>query len=401
MQFKYQAKDHAGKFREGTVVSENQNRAEQLLSENGLVIVSLEIQEPSIWVKLWPFGRGVPAKDMVMFSRQLATLMGAQVPILQALRILQIQADNKRLRKVLAEVINNIESGDSLSLSISRYPEVFDIVYVSVIHSGELSGSMDRSLNYLADQLEKNYNLNHKVRSAMTYPIFIICAVIGIGGYMFLFIMPGLLDTLTQSGAGSLPTVTLILIAFTNFFGHYWWTFLLGMIALFFVIRYILSTKEGTYYFDRLKISVPIIGPIFIKIYLARFSRNLATLITGGIPIIQALQTVAELVNNTIYRDIILDAANTLATGKGIAESFQGHKEMPVIVTQMIQVGEQSATLTNILGKLADYYEKEVDETVGSLTTLIEPIIILILGGAVGILVAGILLPIYNLGSSS
>jgi len=218
---------------------------------------------------------------------------------------------------------------------------------------------------------------------------------------MFLFIMPGLLDTLTQSGAGSLPTVTLILIAFTNFFGHYWWTFLLGMIALFFVIRYILSTKEGTYYFDRLKISAPIIGPIFIKIYLARFSRNLSTLIIGGIPIIQALQTVAELVNNTIYRGIILDAANTLATGKGIAESFQGHKEMPVIVTQMIQVGEQSATLTNILGKLADYYEKEVDETVGSLTTLIEPIIILILGGAVGILVAGILLPIYNLGSSS
>lgn len=177
--------------------------------------------------------------------------------------------------------------------------------------------------------------------------------------------------------------------------------FLLFLIIAILALRYAITTTLGRYYFDRLKITLPIIGPIFTKIYLARFSRNLATLMIGGIPIIRSLQTVSELVNNVVYKQLILDAGNKLATGKSIAESFTGHKEMPPIVTQMIEVGERSATLSAILGKLADYYEKEVDTTIGSLTSLIEPIIILVLGGAVGILVAGVLLPIYNIGSSS
>jgi type IV pilus assembly protein PilC len=300
----------------------------------------------------------------------------------------------------LAETVASVESGDSLSLSLSRYPMVFDTVYINIVHSGELSGSMDRSLNYLADQLEKNYDLNSKVRGAMTYPIFVVSAVILIGSFMFLFVMPSLVTSLTEQG-NSLPLLTVWLISFTTFFGHFWWGFLIAFIVLFFGFRYALTTISGRYYFDRFKISAPIIGPIFTKIYLARFSRNLSTLIIGGIPIIRSLQTVAELVNNVIYKQLILDAGNKLAAGKGIAESFAGHKEMPPIVTQMIEVGERSATLSAILGKLADYYEKEVDQTIGSLASLIEPVIILILGAAVGILVAGVLLPIYNIGSSS
>jgi type IV pilus assembly protein PilC len=308
--------------------------------------------------------------------------------------------ENKRLQTILAETVASVESGDSLSLSLSRYPMVFDTVYINIVHSGELSGSMDRSLNYLADQLEKNYDLNSKVRGAMTYPIFVVSAVILIGSFMFLFVMPSLVTSLTEQG-NSLPLLTVWLISFTTFFGHFWWAFLIALIVLFFGFRYALTTIAGRYYFDRFKISAPILGPIFTKIYLARFSRNLSTLIIGGIPIIRSLQTVAELVNNVIYKQLILDAGNKLAAGKGIAESFAGHKEMPPIVTQMIEVGERSATLSAILGKLADYYEKEVDQTIGSLASLIEPVIILILGAAVGILVAGVLLPIYNIGSSS
>jgi type IV pilus assembly protein PilC len=400
MQFNYQAKDRAGKLRAGIVVSDDQSHAEQLLSENGLVILSLEEQEPTLLDKLWPFGKKVPGKQLVLFSRQLSTLIGAQVPILQSLRILQAQMENKRLQTILAETVASVESGDSLSLSLSRYPMVFDTVYINIVHSGELSGSMDRSLNYLADQLEKNYDLNSKVRGAMTYPIFVVSAVILIGSFMFLFVMPSLVTSLTEQG-NSLPLLTVWLISFTTFFGHFWWAFLIALIVLFFGFRYALTTIAGRYYFDRFKISAPILGPIFTKIYLARFSRNLSTLIIGGIPIIRSLQTVAELVNNVIYKQLILDAGNKLAAGKGIAESFAGHKEMPPIVTQMIEVGERSATLSAILGKLADYYEKEVDQTIGSLASLIEPVIILILGAAVGILVAGVLLPIYNIGSSS
>ncbi len=400
MQFKYQAKDRNGKLREGIVVSQDQPQAEQLLSENGLVIISLEVQEETILDRMWPFGKGVPAKDLVLFSRQLATLMSADVQILPSLRILQSQMENARLKTVMTEVIASVESGDSLSLSLSRYPKVFDTVYVSVIHSGELGGSIASSLTYLADQLEKNYDLNKKVKGALTYPVFVVFAVILIGGFIFLFVMPGLVETLTQQG-NALPTLTVWLIAITNFTGKFWWLMIIFMVGAVIAFRFAITTKIGRLLFDQFKIKAPIIGPIFVKIYMARFARNFATLSAGGIPIIRTLQTVAELVGNVVYRDIILEAGSRLATGQSIAQSLQGHKEMPVIVTQMIDVGEKSAKTAAILTKLAEYYEKEVDTAIGSLTTLIEPIIILVLGGAVGILVAGVLLPIYNLGSAS
>jgi type IV pilus assembly protein PilC len=400
MRFKYQAKDSIGKLHSGLVVAESQARAENLLRENDLTILSLAIQNESFLEKLWPFGRGVPAKDMVLFSRQLSTLLGAKVPLLQSLRILEDQINNKRLKTVLTEIVHDIEGGSSFSLALAARPEVFSNVYISVVHSGELSGSMDSALNYLSDQLEKDYDLTSKVKSAMTYPIFILVALVVVASAMFLFILPKLTGVLLESG-GELPGVTVVLINFTNFFQKFWWLVFLIIGVILLALRYYGTTTQGRYVFDRIKIVVPIIGPIFERIYLARFSRNLSTLIMGGIPIIKALEVVAELVNNVIYRDIILDAANKLAVGKTISEAFTGHKEIPKIVTQMIQVGEQSATLTSILGKLASFYEKEVDAKVATLTSLMEPIIMLILGVGVGVLVAGILLPIYNIAGSA
>jgi len=254
-------------------------------------------------------------------------------------------------------------------------------------------------LNYLADQLEKDYDLYSKVRGAMVYPTFVLGALVLVGTIMFLFILPKLTDVLTEQG-GSLPPVTVFLIGFTKFFQVYWWLLFLILFFAILGVRFYVNTIGGRYVWDRLKIKAPIFGDIFEKIYLARLSRNLSTLIVGGIPIIKALEITSELVNNVIYRDIILDAANKLSSGKTISSAFAGYPEIPKVVTQMIQVGEQSATLTGILQKLAAFYEKEVDGKIGNLTTLIEPIIILVLGLAVGILVAGILLPIYNLANS-
>lgn len=400
MQFKYEAKDIQGKTREGVVVAEDQEHAENLIQENGLTIVSMTVLEESLLDKIWPFGKSVPAKDMVLFSRQLSTLIGAKVTILQSLRILRQQVSNKRLQNIIDETVQSIEGGNSFSLSLARHPEVFSNVYISVVHTGELSGTLENSLNYLADQMEKDYELGSKVRSAMIYPAFILGAIVVVGSLMFLFILPKLTDILEQNG-GSLPFITVMLIDFTKFFQVYWWTFLVGAAGLFWGSRAYIKTVQGRYVFDRLKITFPIIKGIFEQIYIARFARNLSTLVLAGIPIIKALEVVSELVNNVIYRDIIREAAQKLAGGKSIAESLAGHKEIPVIVTQMIQVGEQSAALSGILQKLAVYYEKEVDTKVSTLTTLIEPIIILILGLAVGILVAGILLPIYNLASTT
>ncbi len=400
MQFKYEAKDRDGSLREGVVVAENQEKAESLIQDSSLTILSLSIVEENWIDKLWPFGKSVPSKEMVLFSRQLATLIGAKVSILQALRILIDQVSNAFLKKVITETITSIEGGNSFSLALSRHPEVFSNVYINVVHTGELSGTLDTSLSYLADQMEKDYDLTSKVKGAMTYPLFILGALLLVGSLMFLFILPKLTEILEQQG-GSLPVITVALIAFTKFFQVYWWTFLVGGIILFYAFRFYLKTKQGRYVWDTLKIKTPIIGPIFQQIYLARFSRNLSTLVLGGIPIIKALEVVSELVNNVIYRDIILEGANKLSSGHTIAGALAEHKEIPPMVTQMIEIGEQSATLTSILQKLASYYEKEVDTKISTLTSLMEPIIMLVLGLAVGILVAGILLPIYNLASNA
>ncbi len=399
MKFLYKARNKDGLVQTGEVVAPDQSRAEQLLAENGLVIISLQKVSGQIWDELNPFGKSVKSKDLVLFSRQLSTLVSAQVPILQALRILQEQVESPYLLTVLSGLISAVENGESLSSAMAKYPKIFGNVYVSLVRSGEVSGSLDKSLMYLADQLEKDYELLAKVKSAMTYPVFVLFALLVVGILMFKFVLPKLTSVLKEQG-GELPAVSLALIAFTDFFEQYWWVVLLMLGLLVLTVRYYLTTKIGTYQFDRIKIKFPIIGDIFTKIYLARFSRNLSTLVIGGIPIIKAIEIVAEIINNVIYRDILLETVTKISGGKSISDGLSGHPEFPNIVTQMVRVGEQTARLDDILMKLAGFYEKEVDTKISTLTTLLEPIIMVILGLGVGLLVAGILMPIYNLAST-
>jgi type IV pilus assembly protein PilC len=400
MKFLYQARNREGQIKEGIVVAANSEKAESLLAENGLVIVNLQAKQENLLDRLNPFANSVPRKDVVLVSRQLSTLIGARVPILQGLRILESQISNKNFINILRDLIASIENGESFSLALSKHPEAFGNLYISLVKSGEVSGSLDKSLTYLADQLEKDYELRSKVKSALTYPLFVVGSLLGVGALMFKFVLPKLTEVLEQQG-GSLPTVSLVLIAITKFFNIYWWLFLLILIAGILGFRFYLTTTIGRYQWDTLKIKLPVVGDIFQKIYLARFSRNLATLVAGGIPIITALKIISELVNNVVYRDIILEAVAKVTNGKGIAESFGGHAEFPPIITQMMQVGEQTAQLDDILAKIAVFYEKEVDNKVNTLTTLLEPIIMIVLGVGVGAVVAGILLPIYNLASSA
>lgn len=400
MRFFYKAYNKEGKIQTGLVVAADQQRAEQLLVENGLTVSSLEEREESVWDRLNPFGKSVSNKDLVMFSRQLATLISARVPIIQALRILQEQVSNKYLISVVRDLIASVENGESLSLAMSRHDKIFSNVYVSLVKSGEAAGSLDKSLVYLADQLEKDYELRSKVKSAMTYPVFVVGALFAVGALMFKFVLPNLTSVLEEQG-GNLPTISVYLINFTKFFNQFWWLITIIIIGGILGIRFYISTTAGRYQWDRLKISAPIIGDIFRKIYLARFARNFSTLILGGIPIIKALQIVAEVINNVIYRDILLETIDQISAGKSVSDGLIGHPEFPSIVTQMVKVGEQTAQLDDILGKLATFYEKEVDTKIATLTTLLEPLIMIILGIGVGALVAGILMPIYNLASTS
>ncbi len=400
MKFNYKAKNKEGGIQSGVVLATDQLKAESLLANNGLVIISLEQQGDDLFSKLNPFGHSVNNKELVMFSRQLATLISARVPIIQSLRILQEQITSKYLLEIIADLISSVENGDSLSSAMVKHPEVFGNVYVSLVRSGEVSGSLDKSLVYLADQLEKDYELKSKVKSAMTYPVFVLSALVVVGLLMFKFVLPKLTSVLEEQG-GSLPPVSVALIAMTKFFGAYWWTVIISIIGVILAVKYYVSTQSGRYQWDSMKIHLPIIGDIFEKIYLARFARNLSTLVIGGIPIIKALQIVAEIINNVIYRDILLDTVSKIQAGKSISEGLSGHREFPNIVTQMVKVGEQTAQLDDIMGKLANFYEKEVDNKVATLTTLLEPMIMIILGLGVGALVAGVLMPIYNLASTA
>jgi type IV pilus assembly protein PilC len=318
----------------------------------------------------------------------------------QSLRILGRQVSNKGLIRITQSLVQSVESGDSLSLALSKHPQVFSNIYISLVRAGEASGKVGEALNYLADQLEKDYDLRSRVKAAMTYPTFVLSALGVVGILMFKFVLPNLVQVLKEQNT-ELPFVSKILISFTDFFDVYWWVVILAAGGLVLAVRYYINTPSGRYVWDGFKVKLPVIGSVLERIYLARFSRNLSTLVTGGIPIIKALQIIGDIVNNVVYRDILLEAAQQVTNGKSISESLSRHKEFPPLVTQMVGVGEQTAQLDTILLKLAVFYEKEVDAKVATLSSLLEPIIMVILGLGVGVLVGGILLPIYNLASSA
>ncbi|HYF05580.1 MAG TPA: type II secretion system F family protein [Patescibacteria group bacterium] len=400
MKFSYQARSKDGLIKAGTVVAASEEKAELLLAENGLTIISLTAQKEDILKRLNPFANYVSNKDMVLFSRQLSTLIGARVPILQALRILQGQLSNVHMQEVMQDMVSAIENGESLSLALSKHPDVFSNVYVSLVRSGEASGTLNVSLSYLADQMEKEYQLKSSVRRAMTYPVFVLALLFIVGLAMFKLVLPKMIQILKDQHA-ELPLASKILIATTDFIDRTWYLLIIGLIAFVLFVRYYIGTESGRYLWDSMKLSIPLIGNIFQKLYITRFSRNLATLVSGGIPIIQAFKIVADVINNVIYRDIIYSASTFIAQGKGMADSLAGHKEFPEIVVQMVRVGEQTAQVDSILVKLALFYEKEVEDQVASLSSLLEPIVMVILGIGVGVLVAGVLLPIYNLAATA
>lgn len=397
--FNYRVKDGQGLVKTGVVEAVSPVQASEVLHNNGLTVIDLEAQQIGFALdKYLPFVHRVPRKDVVMFSRQLSTLINAKVPIIQALDILIDQVSSRRLKEVIGELIQRVEGGKSLSESIMDYPEIFSNLYINLVKSGELSGTLDESLLYIADQQEKDYDLASKVKGAMTYPIFIISAILIVGVLMFIFVLPQMISVLKEAGA-ALPITTRILIFVTEALQKYWGILLFLVVGGIVGFRLYVRTSGGRIIWDSLKMKIPILGKLLQKIYIDRLARNLSTLIAGGIPIVTALRTVGEIVGNSVYKQIIFEAAVEVETGKSIAAVFAQQKEIPTIVTQMIKIGEQTGSLHDILGKLANFYDKEVNNMLTTLTTLLEPVIMILLGLAVAVMVAGILLPIYNLAS--
>ncbi len=401
--FSYRARDQSGVESRGLVEAPSEAVATETLLEKGLVVLGLEEQKQKskLEIKIPFIGDRVKIKDVVIFSRQFAVMASANLPIVQAFRILIKQTANNALRIVLSEIADEVEGGARLSLALSKHPEVFSDFYISMVKSGETAGKLEEVLNYLADQMEKDFDLMSKVKGAMTYPIFIMGGLVLVGTVMMVFVVPKLTEVLQQSGA-QLPFTTKALIAVSNVMKKSWWIVgIVGMVGFFSGRSYIRREPRARYAWDLFKLKAPLFGPlIFQKIYVVRFTRSLATLLLGGVTLVQSLHIVSDVVGNAVYKRLLDETIKEVEDGNSIATAFLQSKHMPVMVSQLLVVGEQTGRLDDILNKMSNFYAREVDNSVGNLVTLIEPIVLLLMGGAVGVMVSAILLPLYNLASS-
>lgn len=397
MQFNYIARTKKGETQEGTIEASSQDAAINILQQHGLIIIKLEeIKKLSIFLRKIEFFERVKPKDIVIFSRQISTMFESKVPPVTALRTIINQTSNTTLRDALFEIAQDVEAGTSLSQAMSRYPKIFSPFYVNMIRSGEVSGKLQEVFSYLADYIEREYDLASKAKSALIYPIFVIATFIIISVLMLIFVIPQLTAILKESGQ-KLPLMTQILIGVSDFTRSFWWLLILILLFIIGLGYYYKKTERGQRKLDEIELRLPIFGEIFRKIYLARFSESLHTLIVGGLPIIQALTVVGDIVGNSVYKGIINETIDEVKKGGAISSVFKKYEEIPPMVSQMISIGEETGKLDTILKNISNFYTKEVNYAMGNLVNLIEPIIIIVLAVAVGILVASILMPIYNL----
>lgn len=346
------------------------------------------------------FGPSVKTKEIVVFSRQFATMIDAGLPLVQCLDILGSQQDNPEFKKVLLNVKNSVEGGSTFADALRKHPKVFDNLYVNLIAAGEVGGILDTILNRLSQFMEKSEKLKGKIKSAMTYPTAVICISFVIVTGLLLFVVP-IFQGMFESFGKALPAPTQIVVNLSNIMKKAWWAIILGIGATIFVLKKIYTTKKGRYVMDKIFLKIPVMGDLIRKTAVARFTRTLGTMISSGVPILEGLDIVAKTSGNVIIEEAIMRARKSLSEGKTLAEPLIETKVFPGMVTQMIAVGEQTGALDTMLTKIADFYEEEVDAAVDSLTALIEPMLMAFLGVVVGGLVIALYLPIFALAGAA
>ncbi|MDQ5938524.1 MAG: type pilus assembly protein PilC [Patescibacteria group bacterium] len=379
----------------GIVEAPGESEAAELLSERGLVVLSLVTSHQKAFKGININIGGVSQKDLVIFSRQLAVMISATIPIVQSLRILSQQTNNPVFTEKVVEMANDVDGGMKLSDAMAKHYKIFSNFFVAMIKSGETSGRLEEVLEYLADQMEKDYDLVARIKGAMIYPALILTALVGVSILMMVYILPKMTPMLQETGA-ELPMVTLWLIAISDFMVKYWPFLLLIILVLIGIFVFWTKSKSGKTMWDSVKIRMPIFGNLFKKIYLVRFTRSLHTLIKGGVPIASALRITAEVVDNKAYSDLIMRTVAEVEAGNSISTLFAKSPLMPKMLSQMMIVGEKTGRIDNILEKLSDFYTREINNLVSNLTVLIEPLILIIMGVGVAGIVAAIMLPMYK-----
>ncbi len=341
------------------------------------------------------FFGGVRTKDISTFTRQFATMISAGLPLVQCLQALGQQAERKRFQDIITKIASDVEGGSTLSEAMARHPRVFDELFVNLVHVGEIGGVLDAMLARLAVYLEKADALRHRVQMAMVYPILVTTVAIGVVSFLLVFVIPIFAGFYEKAGV-PLPTPTRIVINFSGFLRNFWWLILLVAAGVVFLFRMWYRTDQGRTTVDRFLLRAPIFGVLLRKIAVARFTRTLSALISGGVPILDALRITAKTAGNRIVEMAVMESRERVAAGQTLAEPLRNSKVFPAMVIQMVSVGEQTGALDNMLSKVADYYEDEVDVAVSGLTALLEPIMIVFLGIVVGGIVISMYLPIFQ-----
>ena len=394
--YNYEARDSASnKIVKSVVQADSENAAAKLLTAQGFVPLKIELQDDKTNFFARFSGR-ITTKDKVVFTRQLATLIGAGLPLAQSLRTVQEQTTNKRMQEIVQEIISDVEGGKSLSDSFAKHPEAFNKVYVALISAGETSGTMDDSLKRLAAQQEKDAAMMSKIRGAMMYPSIVLVVIILVIGFMLFTVVPQV-EGLYRDLNKELPLVTLVMIKTANFFSSLWWLVILAMIIGGYFLAQYLKTEQGIRTKDIFKLNVPLFKGMFRKMYMARFARTGQVLLSTGVPMLDMLRITSDAVNNVIISESILRASDKVKGGKALSASLSNEDYFLAMVPQMIKIGEQSGKIDEMMGKTAQVYEDELDEEIHALSTAIEPVLMVFLAIVAGTMVSAILLPIYGL----
>lgn len=400
MLFNYTALDQKGEKSQGSIDAISMEVAISSLQRRGLVISTINPSEKSSFFKRdFTFFGGVSSKDVVVLSRQMSTLFQAQVSALRVFRLLASESENRILGKAVAEIADDLQAGTAISKALSKHPKIFSDFYVNMVKSGEESGKLDEVFLYLADHLDRTYEVNSKAKNALIYPAFVVFTFITVMILMLTIVIPKISAILIDSGQ-AIPIYTKIIIVMSNFFVNYGLFFLVAVIiGGFFLFKYT-RTDQGKRALDSLKITVPFTKNLYTKLYLSRIADNMNTMLVSGISMVRALELTAGVVDNMVYKEILEEATESVKAGKSVSEALSGKKEIPSIMIQMVKVGEESGELGSILKTLSTFYRREVVNAVDTLVDLIEPVMIVALGLGVGFLLSAVLIPIYNISSN-
>lgn len=397
MLFKYKAIDGEGVGKDGEIDAPNRDMAISGLQRRGFVVISIKEEAESKSLLSMSFFEKVSNKDVVILSRQIATLFEAQVSALKAFSMLASNAENKLLGRKLTQIGDDLQAGVSISGALSKHPDIFSDFYINMVKVGEETGKLNQTFLHLALYLDRQYALTSKTKNALIYPIFVVFTFFVVMTLMFVVVIPKLASIILDSGQ-EVPAYTKVVIGISDIFVNYGFLVLILVVLLGLWLWRLSTTEAGKTFLDQAKLTTPLVGNLYKKLYLSRISDNLDTMLSSGVPIVRAIDITSNVVGSHVYNEVLKNAADAVKSGLALSAAFERHpQQMPGIMVQMVKVGEETGSLGNILKNLTEFYKREVDDAIDTLVGMIEPIMIVVLGLGVGILLVSVLMPIYNL----